>query len=294
MSQYSRRDLGRIVAGAGSLALAGDLLAAPKPNSKIAGVQIGVQTYSFRDRPLDDCIAAIVECGINSCELWQGHVEPRPQKKDKEAREELRKWRTSVPLDEFKKVADKLRKAGVSLSAYNYSFRDDFTDEEIERGFQMAKALGLKAITASSNVSTARRVDPFARKYKIMVGMHNHSIIKPNEFATPENFAEAMKGASQYIGINLDIGHFLAAGFDPVSYLQEHHRHIVTVHLKDRKKNQGENVEFGRGDTPIKEVLQALKKGKYRIAANIEYEYKGADAVAEVKKCLAFCRQALA
>jgi len=298
MSEYSRRDLGKMALGAaGSLLLAGgleDLQAAGKPNSKIKGVQIGVQSYSFRDRSLDDALAAMVQSGINSVELWSGHVEPRLKTKGKEGREEMRKWRTSVSLDEFRKVREKFKKAGVNIYAYNYSFRDDFTDEETERGFQMAQALGAKAITASSNVSTAKRVDPFALKYKLPVGMHNHSNIRPNEFATPENFAEAMKGASPFIRINLDIGHFTAAGFDPVSYLQEHHTHVVTLHLKDRKKNQGENTEWGKGDTQIKEVLQLLKKRKWPIPANIEYEYKGEDSLAEVKKCLAYCKQALA
>ena len=38
---------------------------------------------------------------------------------------------------------------------------------------------------------------------------------------------------------------------------------------------------------------ELLKKNKWKIPANIEYEYKGADTIAEMKKCLAYCRQAL-
>ena len=95
-----------------------------------------------------------------------------------------------------------------------------------------------------------------------------------------------------YICVNLDIGHFTAANFDAVDYLSKHHDRIVTLHIKDRKKNQGANVSFGEGETPIKEVLQLLKNKKYKIPANIEYEYKGADTVAEMKKCFAFCKQA--
>jgi hypothetical protein len=37
-----------------------------------------------------------------------------------------------------------------------------------------------------------------------------------------------------------------------------------------------------------------LKKNKWKIPANIEYEYKGQDAVAEVKKCFEFMKAALA
>jgi len=107
-----------------------------------------------------------------------------------------------------------------------------------------------------------------------------------------------MAGNSKYIAINLDIGHFTAANFDAVDFLKQHHDRIVTLHVKDRKKNQGDNLPLGQGDTPIKEVLQTLKKNRYKIPANIEYEYGGKgkqfDTLAEVKKCFEYCKNALA
>ena len=136
----------------------------------VEGVQLGVQTYSFRDRPLDQAIAAMIEVGINSCELWQGHLEP--QKLEREA---LRKWRLETPLSHYKEAGQKLKKAGIQLSAYNYSFKKDMTDEELERGFHMAKALGTSVITASSNPSIAKKIDTYAQKFKVRVGMHNHA-----------------------------------------------------------------------------------------------------------------------
>ena len=152
----------------------------------------------------------------------------------------------------------------------------------------MAKAMGVKYITASSNVTTAKRVAPFAAKHKIKVGMHNHSNIKPNEFARPEDFEEARKAGANIL-INLDIGHFVAAGFDPVDFLSKHHERIVTIHIKDRKKNQGANVPFGEA-IPRSEC-SSLKAKKLKIPANIEYEYKGEDTVAEARKCLSFVRR---
>ena len=274
--------------GFGQTLLAAPLArAATKPNSRINGVLIGIQSYSFRDRPLGAAVQAMAEIGFSSCELWQGHVEP------KMSREPLRNWRTSVSMDFFREVRKKFDSAGIDLFAYNYSFRDDFNDEEIARGFEMAKAMGVKCLTASSNVTTAARVEPFAAKAKMLVGMHNHSNIKPNEFARPEDFEGAMQ-SGPHIAVNFDLGHYVAAGYDPIAFIEKHHKRIVAVHLKDRKKNQGDNMPFGEGDTPLKEVLQLLRKKKYAIPACIEYEYKGADTMVEVRRCFDYCKKALA
>src|ERR1051326_1950354 len=224
---YSRREFGRLALASLPISAA---LAKGEPNSKIHGVWLGAQSYSFRTLPsVDDAIKAMAAIGLSECELWQGHVEPASgQQRGKEAREALRKFRLETPLEQFRGIADKFKKAGINLYAYNYSFRDDFTDEEIARGFDIAKALGAKVITASSTVTCAKRVAPYADKAKMMVGMHGHDNTKdPNEFAKPESFEAAMKN-SRYIGINLDIGHFFAAGYDPVEYLKQHHDRIVT------------------------------------------------------------------
>lgn len=268
-----------------------------KINSKFNGVQLGVQSYSFRDRKLDEAIKAMADIGIGSCELWQGHVEPadlEAKYKGDELRQEMRRWRLNVSLDEFKAVRAKFDRAGITLYAYNLSIRDDYTDREIERGFEMARALGVRVMTSSSNVATARRIDAHARRYRIRVGMHNHSKVSdPNEFATPESFARALEGASNYIAINLDIGHFTAANFDAADFLRRHHNRIVTIHIKDRKRDQGPNVSFGEGDTPIKPVLALMRRGRWVFPANIEYEYEGSDTVKEVERCFNYCKQAL-
>lgn len=305
LTGYSRRDFGRIaLAGVPLSLMLGGI------DSKVNGVRIGVQSYSFRMMPLDQAITAMSQIGIGECELFSGHVEPPrpttpvapgatpgPPRADDAAvkayRDELRKWRLSTPLDHFTTVRKKFEAAKITLQAYNLSFNDSFTDEEIDRGFEMATALGVGFITASSTVSAAKRLAPFADKHQTLVAMHNHSNIKdPNEFATPESFATAL-GYSKFFRVNLDIGHFVAGGFDPIAYLEKHHRTITNLHLKDRKKDQGANTVWGQGDTPIVEVLRLLKTNKYDIPANIEYEYRGEDTVAEVKKCFDYCKTAL-
>lgn len=256
--------------------------------SRAPSVTFGVQSYSFRDRPLDDAIAGMQKVGLKSCELWQGHIEPRNIPRD-----EMRRWRETIELDMFRRVREKFATASIALSAYNISFNDSFSDTEIERGFEMAKALGAPVITSSSNVKTAARIAPVAARHKMLVGMHNHSRIDPNEFATAKSLIDAL-AHGPFIAINLDIGHFTAANEDAVAFLQQHHDRIVTIHLKDRKRNEGPNLPFGSGDTPIVDVLKLLNENGWPIPANIEYEYKGGDSVDEVGKCLDYCQKALA
>ena len=272
----SRREFGAITASG----LAASILQPP-------AVTFGVQSYSFRDRPLADAIGGMRKLGLRSCELWQNHVEPKQM-----AREELRRWRETGSLDAFHKVRDELAKASIVLSAYNISIKDDFSDAEIERAFDMTTALGAPLITSSSNIATVARIAPIAERRKMIVAMHNHSRIDANEFATAKSLTDAM-AKSRYISVNLDIGHFTATNENAVAFLKQHHDRIVTVHLKDRKRDQGPNVEFGAGDTPIVEVLKLVRDNKWPIPLNIEYEYKGGDSVDEVGKCLAYCRRAL-
>jgi sugar phosphate isomerase/epimerase len=259
----------------------------PSQQSTVRGVTLGVQSYSFRDRELDAAIVAMQQLDLARCELWQGHVEPR-----RVSRDEMRKWRETVPLEEFRALKDKFDRAGIRITAYNISFRADYSDAEIERGFEMAQALGTDVITASANTSVTGRVAPVAARRRMMVGMHNHSRIHPEEFATPASFTSAMT-ANRFIAVNLDIGHFTAANFDAVAFLREHHDRIVSLHIKDRKRNQGPNMPFGDGDAPIGPVLRLLRDQSWPIPVNIEYEYKGTDTVEEVRRCLEFCRREL-
>ena len=308
---FTRREFGQLALAGIPLALAARVDA--------ASVRIGVQSYSFRTMSLDEAIAAMKQIGLKECELFAGHVEPKAPPRPAAApatppaagqaapapapggfrpdpawREEVRKWRLTTPLSHFAGVKQQFADAGIRIQAYNLSFNDSFTDEEIDRGFEMAKALGADFITASATLKSAQRVAPFANKHQYRVAMHNHANVKdPNEFATPESFAAALAMSKQFV-INLDIGHFTAANYDAVAYIEQHHDKIVSLHLKDRKKDQGANLPWGEGDTPIKPVLQLLKTKGYDIPANIEYEYKGENPVVEVKRCFEYAKAASA
>ena len=290
---YSRRDFLKISAAAIPFSAF-----AAKIDSVVGGVRLGAITYSFRQMPrtpgapdaVDVMIKSCQECGIGEIELFSPDLEPV-----RLPREEIRKWRLSRPMDHFKSVRKQFDDAGISLFAYTVNFRDDYTDEELDNAFEQAKALGVNIIAASTQLTVAKRLVPFMEKHKMMVAVHGHSNIQdPNEFATPESFAKAL-AMSKYFRINLDIGHFTAANYDAVQFILENHDHITHLHMKDRKKNQGQNMPWGEGDTPIKPVLTLLKEKKYPIRAFVEYEHRGTGTpVEEVQKCMAYMKEVLA
>ena len=96
--------------------------------------------------------------------------------------------------------------------------------------------------------------------------------------ATPASFATCLS-YSKYHAINLDIGHFTAAGFDAVAFLTSEPRaHHQPPHQGPEDADQGgANVPWGQGDAPIKEVLQLLSEEKWDIPAHIEFDYRPAD-----------------
>ena len=263
--------------------------------SKVAGVRVGTQSYSFRDRGLNEAIAGIKAAGLSYCELWSGHVEGRgaiPVPAGGNRREATRQWRMAESTRElFRGIRRQFDEAGITLTSYDVPFNDSFTDEEIAGTFELAKALGVGVVTSSAQVSVAGRLEPHAAKAGMKVGFHNHSQVAPNEFATPNDFATALKDRP-HLAITLDIGHFTAANFDALAFLDEHHDRIVSMHIKDRKRDQGPHTPFGEGDAPVAEVLRRLRDRRWDIPAHIEFEYRG-DTVEEMKRLLAYCRTAL-
>lgn len=329
--QVSRREFGKLAAAGLSVAAIqpGSLLAQGKPNSKINGVQLGVISYSYRQmKPFtaDAVLKYAVQNGINAVELenvqetWAGAPVPpprpmparpspgmqvgerRPQMSDEQKaaqaayQDSLNQWRVSVPMSKYEDLRKLYSDAGVSIYAFKITLNMKMADAVFDYSFKAAKACGANQITMEmpdGQPELTKRIGEFASKYKMMVGYHAHLQAKP------DTWDEAM-AQSPYNGINLDLGHYTAAGnHDQLDFIRKNHARITSMHVKDRKypESGGQNTPFGEGDTPIKQALQLMKKEGYKFPATIELEYtlpEGSDAVAEVGKCLQYCKAALA
>ena len=276
-----------------------------KPNSVFNGVRIGCITYSYRSQfsSAEDILKALVQDGISEVELMgpaiqayagisgggakPGKGAPAPAA----APEKLTDGQREAQLAKCRELRKMYNDAGVNIHIHKTPFGK--SDEEIEFNFQIAKALGCIGITTERNDALAEKLAPFADKHKIWVGFHNHT----NNYPALDKM-DPILSFGKYIGFNLDVGHYFAGskGLSPIPVLEKYHDRIVSLHLKDRTADGG-NVPWGQGQTPIKEILQLMKKEKWTFPAEIELEYQipeGSDAVAEVAKCVQYCKEALA
>ena len=197
---------------------------------------------------------------------------PEQQASARAQADALAKWRTTVPMSKFVEVRQKFADAGVTIYAFRLTLRTDMPDAEYDYTFNAAKALGATQITMEqpSDRALSKRIGDVAARHQVNVGYHLHTTATIN--AWDEVIAQSPRN-----GLQLDIGHYVAGtGLSPVPLIEKHHARIFSMHLKDRKRlchDRSENMPWGQGDTPIKEVLQCLKKNKWAIPVGIEFEY---------------------
>jgi sugar phosphate isomerase/epimerase len=287
-------------------------LAAAKIDSILHGVHVGLHTYSFSEIPAENALETIIhfmaETGIGECILWAPHIEPRnlwdvlrpPQGSVRpsaaaqaDARRELGKWRLSISLDYFKDIRTRFADAGIDISGFGAS--PNPSDEEINRTFEIAEALGSRMVTLGGTIPLARQIAPIAEQHKMVVGLQgrpNLNSTDPDQISKPENYEQAL-GLSKSLALRLDIGDATGAGFDCLKFVEEHHARIDSIFLKDRRKDRL-SVPWGEGDTPVKQILQLIRDKKYPIRTYIDCDYKatGSRAV-EVKKCFTYAKEAL-
>ncbi len=321
---FTRRHFARLAATA---IPAANLLA--KPDSKFNGVQIGAITYSFRALPgsAEETLKYCLDCGIGAIELMSNVPEayagspapaargfgpggprtpPTPEQLEarRKAAEAVTQWRLAVSMDKYKAFRKMYEDAGVKIYAFKLPPTMAMSDAEYEYIWNAAEALGANHITMEmpTDDKHLQLVADFAAKRKLNIAFHTHGQGGASGF-------EKVLSASKYTALNLDVGHYYGVnGQSPVPVIEKYHDRIASLHLKDRKGpasaadnkgpgGGGPNMPWGQGETPLKEILQLMKKHKYKFPASIEYEYdtpQGSDVLSEMKKCVQFAKNALA
>ncbi len=306
---HTRRSFGKLALAAAAAPLSA------KPNSVFGGVQIGVITYSFRALPgnAEETLKHCTDCGFSAIELMSnvaesfagapaapqrpGNRRQPPTAEQKKAADDLKQWRLSASMDKYKAFRKMYSDAGIKIYAFKLPPTMAMSDDEYGYIWNVAETLGANHITMELPTDDAllARVAAFAAKRKLRIAFHTHGQGGSSGF-------EKALNASPYTALNLDVGHYFGVnGESPVPVIEKYHSRIASLHLKDRKGPEGgrggSNVPWGEGGTPLKEILRTMRSHKYKFPASIEYEYEtpaGSDVLSEVKKCVRYCKDALA
>jgi sugar phosphate isomerase/epimerase len=224
---------------------------------------------------------------------------PTPEEQAAQAAAQAAAWkrRLEVPMDRYKALRKLYNDAGVSIYGFKMSLNMSMTDEHYDYVFNAAEALGANHVTMElpTDPVLLKRIGEFALKRKIYAAYHTHGQGNFNAF---DQAFELSKGNMS----NVDVGHYYGAtGESAQRFLDKWHSRTMSYHMKDKTgpkhATPDQNRPWGQAETPLRDILQAHRKGRWKSIATIELEYpvpEGSTRANEIAKCLQYCRQALA
>ena len=286
--------------------------------SKFGGVQIGCNTYSFRDMPLglENIIKYCRETGINSIEFRQGPdlevffgapqrpqiqtqrgvpLTPEQQAMLDKYNADLKAFRVNISDEKLAAAKKLFDDAGVAIHILKWT-PARWSDEEIDYAFRSAKAMGAKGVCDEVSMDAATKMAPYAEKYGMYVILHNHA-----QFAQEGFNIDTFLAVSPAVMLNFDAGHYFGStGLNPCDFMRKYHNRIFSIHVKDKTGPNTEphdaNQVFGQGEVPLAEILLLIKNEGWPIHVDIELEYDikpWSNQVKETKTCVQYLRNIL-
>jgi sugar phosphate isomerase/epimerase len=272
----------------GAAALPGVLRAEDKKDNRFGGFTVGVQSYTFRDFDLEQCLKRTQDLGLHYAEFYRKHVPFDSNAEQIAAILKLCKDYDVKPVaygvERFTKDHDANRKA-----------------------FELGKALGIKYLSADPTPDAFDSLDKLCDEYKIAIAIHPHGPSGKKQlhhWYSAEIIMEAVKDHHELIGTCLDTGHLIRAAIlgkklDPAQQIRVMGTRNFGIHLKDndneaeKRGDPDSNVVFGKGALDVASVVKALRDVKFQGAINVEYESHPKDPSADVKACLALLEEAV-
>jgi sugar phosphate isomerase/epimerase len=249
--------------GAAGLAL----LAAGRTARAAAKVpfKMGVQSYSFRNFKLEECMARAKQLGLSNIEFCSVHFPPAPDHPD------------------FPAVRKAIADAGITPVCYGVEgFTDNHEANRVK--FEFGKALGIEVLTADPTPGAFDSLDKLTEEYGIKIAIHNHG--PGARYDSVEDTLRAVKDHSKMIGACVDTGHVIRSGEKPHEVIEALGDRVISMHLKDWV-HKGEEQNLGEGDLDLTAVAKALRKLQFRGHVNLEYELHPDDPVPGMKIGLA-------
>lgn len=163
------------------------------------------------------------------------------------------------------------------------------TTEEVDKGFEYAKRVGVKLIVGVPNEELLPYVDKKVKEYDMRYAIHIHGPdIKLWPSAT--SVIDAVKNLDSRIGLCFDMGHDRRNGEDPIADLKKYADRIFDIHLKNvtAASKEGKTCELGRGIIDIPAFVKMLRKVKYSGSCSLEYEKDMKDPLAGIAESVGY------
>jgi inosose dehydratase len=234
-------------------------------------LQIGIAGYTFLHVPVDQGIAMMKRVGVNALSIKDFYL-PLDSAADK----------ISSVMGQFSAAGIKVYAAGVIYMK---------TQQEVDKAFAYAKAIGVDLIIGSPNIELLGYVEQQVKAYGIRLAIHNHG---PEDklYPSPVDVYDHVKGLDDRIGLCLDIGHAARAGADPAKVVRDYGSRIFDLHIKDLAviSREAKPIELGRGVLDIPGLVKALVKTRFAGYCSIEHEMDMSDPLPGIAESAGYFR----
>ena len=209
----------------------------------------------------DQVVEFAVKHGITHLQFIAAHFDPNGTKE-----ETLRK----------KAILD-----AKGLVAYSFGVNRTSMDKEANRKlFEFAKLMGIQVIIVEPrNMAEWDNLEELVKEYDIKLAIHNHG--RDTVYGDPATVKKILAERDRRIGVCLDIGHVVGAGFDAVEVFRGYGDRVYDMHFKDKTvqtdakgKRTPVDTEIGQGDTKYPALFAEIKKSKWSGVMAIETDSK--------------------
>ena len=244
-------------------------------------LQLGIQSYTFNGQTYAQALDRAAGLGIRYMEIYPGQVLGGG------LAGELSHDRDAATRGRVLEMAER---KGITLVSYGVV--TPHTEEEWNRVFEFAKALGLRNVSSEPPLELLPLVDRLSRHYGVTVALHNHP--DPSLYANPATSQEACKPFGPHLGICADTGHFARSGHDPVRSLAQLQGRLLMCHFKDVDQTSlaGKDVVWGSGVGKATGLIAELRRQDFDGVVLMEYESHGPDREEELQRCVDFFHRA--
>ncbi len=214
-------------------------------------MKISTITYLFRSEPLPEMLVRFRRLGFRYVELDYRHPDGLS---DYNVQDASGAARARTILAEY----------GITPEAYCIGgLGVKHQGEPMRRVFEFARGLGVDTVTGLAAPEVLTSIDALCKEYGLRYAVENH---RGNVFEKADDMLGALATVSDRIGINLDSGHFAAAGLDAIDETRKLRGRIYHVHLKDSDQWK----PLGQGTVGIATLVEELRASGYDGMLSIE------------------------